>query len=160
MTGEPNAVLAAALEHATRDWRVFPLAHRRKVPVRGSHGWHDASNDPGVLRGWFASRPGLNLGLACEPSGLLALDFDPRNGEEALHEAERDLGPLPPCPRSLTGSGGVHLLFDHPGIPVRGQVHDGLEVKSEGYIVLPPSVHPNGRSYQWEVTPDEVELPS
>ena len=65
---------------------------------------------------------------------------------------------------ALTGGGGRHLYFQHPGIAVRnavGTLGPGLDVRGDGgLIVAPPSRHQSGRGYAWEVTahPDEVAL--
>jgi putative DNA primase/helicase len=79
------------------------------------------------------------------------LDIDPRNGGlESLQELMDRHGPLPKTPMVETGGGGLHYYF-----AVRGSVRSrplapGLELKGDGgYIVAPPSVHPNGKPYRW-----------
>jgi hypothetical protein len=66
-------------------------------------------------------------------------------------------------PRSRTGK-GWQLFFQHPGItiPNRAGVIPGLDVRGDGgYVVAPPSIHPNGKVYRWEVPINEYlpELP-
>lgn len=59
---------------------------------------------------------------------------------------------MPATLATLTGGGGSHLLFRDPGdVPSStGKLADHVDVKAAGgYIVLPPSVHPNGRAYKW-----------
>jgi hypothetical protein len=84
-------------------------------------------------------------------SGLVVLDIDPRNaGDETLGRLERELGPLPSTPRVLTPSGGQHFYFrDDVGSYV-ATAGEGVDVKSAGYVLTPPSIHPNGKPYRWD----------
>lgn len=80
------------------------------------NGVRDASKDPNVIAGWFQNRS-LNVGIATGAiSGIFALDIDPRHdGDRTLADLERANGPLPDTWRFLTGGGGEHILFRHPG---------------------------------------------
>ena len=57
---------------------------------------------------------------------------------------------------ALTGSGGYHYLFAHPGSGVRiknsvDNLGVGLDVRGDGgYIVVAPSLHIKGKQYTWE----------
>lgn len=60
---------------------------------------------------------------------------------------------LPGTVQALTGGGGLHLLYAHPGVPLKSCAHSlgpGLDIKADGgQIVAPPSLHPSGRRYRW-----------
>jgi Bifunctional DNA primase/polymerase, N-terminal len=146
----PERHLAAALAYAAKGWHVLPLQPRAKEPLT-THAFKDASTDPDRIRAWWACWPKANIGVSLEPSHLLVLDIDPRNGGslEALIAAH---GSLPDTLTNLTGGGGVHLLFRDPGGKVRGNVPNvpGVDVKNNAYIMVPPSIHPNGTRYRWE----------
>ncbi len=64
---------------------------------------------------------------------------------------------------SITGSGGNHWLFK-PDPRVRnsvGTMGDGLDTRAHGgYVVAPPSIHPNGQPYTWApgLAPGEVGI--
>ena len=97
------------------------------------------------------SNVGIRTGAV---SGLVVLDVDPRHGGlQSLEKLKRRHGKLPHGPQVLTGSGGEHLWFSHPGAPVgnsAGRLGYGLDVRGDGgYVVVPPSVHANGNPYQW-----------
>lgn len=108
---------------------------------------------------WKKKFPGCNWGLVTgKVSGLVALDFD---GEEglALRKEKNVYGPIP---TNLTGK-GCHCLFQHPEREIRNgtRLLPGLDVRGDGgYVVIPPSIHPSGKKYEWQVPPWMVgELP-
>jgi putative DNA primase/helicase len=112
---------------------------------------------------WWRQWPDANIGVATgAPSGLLVLDVDPRHGgDEALRDLEQWHGPLPQTVEALTGGGGQHIYFRCPDGQASGKLADGIDLKANGgYIVAPPSVHPNGQRYAWELSrhPDDVSL--
>ena len=42
----------------------------------------------------------------------------------------------------------------------KGKLIPGIDIKHKGYVVLPPSIHPNGTVYQVINDVDPVELPA
>ncbi len=141
----------AALGYVERfGWHVFPLAPMSKKPLKGSAGFLEASSDPDQIRRWWTAAPHANIGLACKASGLVVLDADLYKDTCEFRELEARLGPLPETPRQLTPAGGEHYIF-RDGVGTG--YHDpcaGAETKHDGYVLLHPSVHPNGLEY----TPD------
>jgi hypothetical protein len=110
--------------------------------------------------------PHANIGIATGAvSGLVVLDNDSyKGGDESLSALECTYQPLPETVQQLTGGGGVHYCFAHPGTPVKNGVETlgaGLDIKGDGgYIVVPPSLHASGKRYAWELShhPDEMAL--
>lgn len=129
------------------------------------NGLKDASRDPTAVQKWFDGRS-LNIGIATGAiSGIIALDVDPRHdGDTTLAKLEAEHGPLPPTWRFLTGGGGEHILFRHPGGTVgnsAGLLGPGLDMRGDGgYIVAPPSQHICRRFYAISVDhhPSDVLL--
>lgn len=148
----PISMLDHALAYAARGWRVFPLAG--KVPkIKGGKGCLDATTDEATIRGWWKKWPEANIGLATgEASGILVLDIDGDEGEESA----KAFAPLPATLTGLTGGGGRHLLFQYPTgerITIsQGRLGLRLDTRGEGgYVVAPPSVHPDtGALYEWQ----------
>lgn len=143
---------------------VFPLDGKRPLGKLAPHGHKSATVDPDRIREWWSQAPNANIGVACGPSGVLGIDVDPRHGgDDRLHDLERELGPLPETVRSETGGGGAHVIFRLPRGRLKASLGDGIDVKARGgYLVVPSSVHPNGKRYEWEIGPDEAafaELP-
>jgi hypothetical protein len=113
---------------------------------------------------WWRRWPDANVGVVTGAvSGLVVLDVDPRHrGEASLAALEGVHGAVPHTIESLTGGGGQHLYFRHPGTDVPcGPIAPGLDVKGDGGLVVsPPSGHVSGRVYAWEsgCAPGEVPL--
>lgn len=164
-----RALRDAALGYADRGWKVLPLKPGGKAPLGAlvPHGKDDATSDLGAVLTWWRRVPRANVGLSCGPSGFVVLDVDPRNGgDDHLHELERELGRLPETVQAETGGGGAHYLFRHPGGQLVGKLAPqgvpladaGVDVKDAGYIVAPPSTHPSGGRYEWDLGPDDVPM--
>lgn len=154
----------AALAYATRlAWPVFPCRPRGKEPLTAA-GFHDATTLEPQIREWWARWPAANIAIACDArSKLLVLDVDPRNGgDDELAELESANEALPRTIVGLTGGGGQHYLFRRPeGVSFRGQLASGIDIKHDGYIIAPPSVHPETRrAYAWDALcrPLETEI--
>jgi putative DNA primase/helicase len=119
-----------------------------------AHGLNDATTDTALIRWWWeAEWPQANVGIRTgQESGLVVLDVDPRHGGDAsLRELEAQHGALPITPTALSGGGGRHFYFQHPGFRVPCGVLDaGLDIKGDGgSIVAPPSLHASGGQYKW-----------
>jgi len=158
-------VVAWALRYARRGWQVLPLAAGAKCPaIPAGRGVYGATTSAEQIRAWWTSASALNIGIACgAKSSLLVVDVDPRNGgDETLGALERHYGQLPATPRVLTPGGGQHLYFHFPNaIQTRTTLGEGLDLKTNGgFVVAPPSVHPNGGLYRWDVgaLPSETPL--
>lgn len=146
-------------------WRVFPLPHGSKVPKLQRWQERATTADTKLVQWWASTDRGVAIATG-EESGIFVLDVDvagDKAGDETLAELCAVHGELPPTRTSLTGSGGVHYLFRWPeGGDIRNsagtRLGPGLDVRGEGgFIVAPPSIHPNGRAYEWDAgEPDEV----
>lgn len=163
MNGTTRSLAAVALFR--RGWSIIPLQEREKKPaiVWRSYQTRRASREE--LEAWFAAGSS-NIGIVTGAlSGLVVLDIDPlKGGEDSLWALEQAHGILPLTPEVCTGSGGRHLYFQHPGRVIpnsTGALGPGLDVRGDGgYVVGPPSIHPNGRFYEWEAAhhPDDLPL--
>jgi hypothetical protein len=103
---------------------------------------------------WFTVR-GYQVAVVTGPvsGNLVILDYDGEHGFESHAEA---YPPMLTYPRVRTGSGRVHIWLRTPE-PTRKYVttapdRSRLEVRAgTHYCLCPPSVHPTGPSYRWEV---------
>jgi len=150
-----NVHLKAAIGHLKRGWSIVAVAPRAKRPIVR---WEPFQHEPPTedqLKQWFKRWPDANLAVVTgEVSGLVVLDVDPRHGgKESLATLESRHGKLPRTVESITGGGGRHLFFSHPGREVHNRVGimPGIDLRGDGgTIVLPPSVHPSGKRYRWK----------
>ncbi|HXY44624.1 MAG TPA: bifunctional DNA primase/polymerase [Acidimicrobiales bacterium] len=169
----------AALEAVGRGWSVVPMhtaaAGRCSCgdpsclsPGKHTHiAWKRRMQEAASaeqVRQWWRRWPRANVGIVSGAvSGLVVLDIDPRHGGgDSLSLLESMHGRMPHTVESLTGGGGQHLYFRHPGTLVPSRpIAPGLDLKGDGgLVVCPPSVHVSGRSYAWEegCAPGEVAL--
>jgi len=178
---KPKTPLESALAYARRGWPVFPLhhpdAHRgcscvdaQACRSPGKHprtrkGLKDASTDPAQIRRWWEQYPLANVGLAMgRKSGLVAIDVDPRSGGDvSISELIETHGGLPPTLEAVTGGGGMHIFFAHPGVTFKNSssaLGEGLDVKTDGgYVVAAPSLHASGKRYEWRSRRRPAQMP-
>ena len=165
-----NKYLSAAL-HFAQDlgWAVFPVSEKTKKPYT-PHGCKDAKKDPQAIKAWWKRHPNASIGIATgSPSHLLVIDLDidenkGLDGMRELREWEHDHKELPETVSAITGRGGSHLYFKYDGSEKYGNragILDGIDVRGDGgYVIAPPSLHPNGTEYQWENDPDDTKMSS
>lgn len=136
-----------AVRLAEKGFHVFPCKPGEKEPAT-PHGHKAASNDPEKVRRLFAGPSDYNIGLVPGRSGHVVVDVDSEEGESELR---RLWGEIPDTVSWTTGK-GRHRLYRTP-VPLRSRnrVASDLDVKAEGgYVVVPPSIHPNGRRYTFK----------
>ncbi len=150
-------VLQAAIQYAKAGFRIVPIRAGSKRPAILN--WPErASSEPSVIEQWSAE----NILAACgvmtgEASGLIIVDVDPRNGGD--EHIERILASLPvkAAAVTITGGGGKHYWFGHPGGWVASRtgkngLAPGIELKADGgqMVLVSPSPHPSGTNYRFD----------
>jgi Bifunctional DNA primase/polymerase, N-terminal len=137
-------------------WLVFPIKPGTKEPhgrfVR--HGFQDASRDPEQIERWWTAAPDAWIAVAARKSGLVIIDSDDYKPECDIGRLTRELGVLPDTPRALTARGGVHHYFKDCGVQYSTTACPGVDVKSDGYCLLPPSP-----GYRWDLGAHPLDTP-
>ena len=140
-----------ALLYAGRGFPVFPLGPHSKLPLipteRGGHGLHDATTDEKRIEQWWTATPQANIGLR---TGIAfdVIDLDGGAGADALEQARAGRAQLT-GPVVKTGK-GYHYWVQTTGLGNRAGVLPGVDFRGlGGYVVAPPSLHPNGHRYSW-----------
>lgn len=158
-------MLEWALKYAEHNYAVFPLVPRSKAPAT-EHGFKDATTDLNQIRRWWNKNPNYNIGVATG-HGLVVIDVDDKPdegklGTMSLFSWEKKNGAFEPTWTVLTGTGGYHYWYKTSENFVNTtEILGAIDVRSlGGYVVAPPSVHPNGNPYEWEASgdPDDIEI--
>lgn len=142
-----------ALKYAALGFAVFPLQPKTKIPATPD-GFKSATTDIEKIESWWNAAP-YNIGIAtgAASGNLLVIDLDVdkgKDGKQAVMQWLKKYGKdFPKTAIAKTGRGGLHMLFYGNGRN-KTNLLPGVDVRGEGgYIVAPPSIHPNGNSYQW-----------
>lgn len=172
-----ESLLDYALAYAAMGWSVFPCHHPIKKTgwncsceawkrkhnsdyecdnagkhPRTKNGLDDATTDLDQIKEWWKRWPDANIGINCGASGLLVVDLDTYkdiyDGDDLELDEETITG--------LSGGGGSHLFYcldpsDTFGNSTKG-LPDGVDIRGHGgYVVVAPSNHASGGTYQWEL---------
>lgn len=157
-------------------WAPLPLPHgKKKSPPEGWTGYDAPMPSYADIEGWLTDpkHAGGNIALRLPPT-IIGIDYDAykADGVNTMNELTARLGPLPATWRSSSkddGASGIYLYRVPNGSTEFGDVGKGIETirHEHRYMVVFPSVHPEGPTYRWwaadgSVTrpprPDEVPL--
>lgn len=163
---EEYSLKQCALAYAKMGMAVFPLVPRSKSPAT-QNGFRDASTDFAQIEKWWKRNPKYNIGIATGrmSGGLVVIDLDVdkekgKYGNETLRDWESEHGLLADTCRAITGRGGYHYLYrTDREVTCSSEQIKAVDIRGDGgYFVAPPSIHPNGRRYEWEQAPGEFAI--
>lgn len=137
-----NPILAAALAIAADGLPVFPCGANKAPLTR--NGFKDATTDPAKLRAMFSNVMAKMIGMPTgELTGIVVVDVDRKENRQGGDWLDANSSRLVQTRTHRTGSGGLHLLFRHPGRPVKNQndkIAPGIDVRGDGgYVIIPPT---------------------
>lgn len=171
VTDNSSSNLPEALQLAELGYKIVPIPPGEKYP-KGLGAWQErATDDITTVTEWWEANPQAGIGWAMgrQPNGmnLAAIDVDVvdgKQGKETLTALARELDffeLLQHTVSSKTGSGGRHFIVEVDDAEVtNGRLGPGLDLRGEGgFIVVPPSIHPNGERYIWykDRSPRKIE---
>ncbi|WP_374204934.1 bifunctional DNA primase/polymerase [Pseudonocardia sp. WMMC193] len=174
--------LDAALAHASRGWKVFPLRIGDKRPAVRDWETRATTDAVRIHRAWGSQRGArCNVGIACGPSNLVVVDLDtPAHGSPRPYEwdkpgidtgadvfaalAEQHGEPPPFETFSVeTVSGGEHVYFAAPDGPAirnsAGKVGWLIDVRGAGGYVVAAGSKVGGRRYRSNGHAEVARLP-
>lgn len=181
----PADLAASAQFYAEHGWPVFPLIENGKRPLT-RNGFLAATTDPDKIRFWWGHRPEANIGTptgyrsegGCGfdvidvdgPDGFLSIaamqhaDCPPDCCAETICNARGALSEV--VGRSTTPGNataerprppGAHYWIPATGTSCTTRALPGIDLRGTGgYVVLPPSLGPDGGRYFWTARPDMV----
>lgn len=134
-----------------KGWSVIPVGIEKKALVEWKKYQKEKATREQITE-WFNKYPKANFAVVTgKISNIVVVDIDPRHG--GSDEYFKDIHTL----IVKTGGGGWHYYFLYEeGIQNHVGILPGIDVRGEGgYVVLPPSSHKSGNSYQWITKSDD-----
>ena len=162
-----------ALKLLNQGLTIIPLRGRygvsyddAKRPIVKWEKWQGRKPDPFTVRGWFAQKPDIDIGiLTGSKSKLFVLDADGEEGIKSVQSLN-----LPPTVVNVTPRGLQYLLeWDErlnglaTNLVKPFEEYPGLDTRGEGgYIVAPPSTNLGDKLYSWKdgIAYGEIKLAS
>lgn len=156
-----NNLLDYALKYAGLGWSIFPIEPGGKKPLIKWEKFQKEQATSEQIGRWWKKYPNANIGLVTGMiSNLVVMDIDSMAG------IERYIAHFTEIHNTITQKTGKpdakHLLFIHPQdkkYPNKAPLIEDIDVRGDGgYILVAPSVHPNGTVYEWIIDPTEMGL--
>lgn len=140
-------MLNEALRYREMGWSVIPIPQGSKVPEISWKEFQTRLATSEEIIHWWKEKPSANVGIVTgQISRLGVVDL-----EYAGLEVARNLKLYSPV-TSMTGKGN-HLYYQwSEGLRNGAKIQNvkGLDVRGDGgYVLAPPSLHPEGRRYWW-----------
>ena len=165
-----------AKQYASQGWAVLPIhtitdglctCGRSECGSPGKHpltpnGLTDATKDQAVISSWWKQWPNANIGVRTgQVSGIIAVDLDIKNSDSGGNGVTNwydleDIHGRVDTMTARTGSGGQHWIYKLPdNVEVRNdagtKLGAGIDIRGDGgYIVVAPSLHISGDTYEWD----------
>jgi hypothetical protein len=142
-------MLKYALRYAEIGLAVFPLAPRGKTPLT-KNGVKDATKNVEAIRAWWTLTPDANIGIAVQYP-YFVIDIDSQEALIMLKHQDREL----PTTVTARTAKGLHFWYaTKQSVKNKVGLLPGVDIRAGGgYVVAPPSIHPSGVEYEWDVPP-------
>lgn len=142
-----NQILSAALWYAKHGIEVVPVRGKRPITPNG---FHDATTDKKVIEAWFSGKSSDEVGIGGKiPGWAVIVDIDGKGGEISLSNNGFDL----PATLTVSSGRGNHYWYSIDGdseVKRRIKFLPNVDILVNGYVILPPTIHPNGKKYEFE----------
>ncbi|UCE50835.1 MAG: bifunctional DNA primase/polymerase [Desulfobacterales bacterium] len=139
--------LSAAVKYMQNGFSVIPIKTNKQPYIKWQPYQRKCANE-NQIRQWWGKWPRANIGIVTgQVSGIIAIDADSQDGQDALYELIPEAMELPiaKTPR------GYHNYFAYqPGLRSGPSNIKDCDIKSDGgYVIAPPSNNDKGQSYTW-----------
>jgi hypothetical protein len=140
-------VIEEALSYLRHGWSVVPIAPSKRPLVDWSM-YQSTRATPDEVRAWWKQWPDANIAVVTGAiSGVVVVDVDAEESVPLVQEHMTEATLV-----AETGRGGRHYYFRYPegGLPCAVGFMPHVDCRGDGgLVVVPPSVHENGRPYTW-----------
>ena len=137
----------AALKYLNKGYSVIPIGNDKK-PLISWLPYQSRLPKVDQVKKWYSTWSDAGVAIVTgKISDIVVIDVDPRN-EGRVEDFDKYN-----TVTSITGGNGCHKYFRYPGfkVPTIPNVLRGVDLKSDGgYVIVPPSTHPNGNQYKWK----------
>ena len=139
-------------EYVNSGWSILPVKPEEKRPYMTN--WLQYTKSRATLdmvENWFNHLSGAGVGAVTgKISNMVVLDVE----NWCKTPIEDLLKKYPTQMVARSGSGGYHLYYQYPTgitrVSNRVGLFEGADLRADGgFIVLPPTLHPNGNRYEW-----------
>lgn len=162
-------ILEEALNYQSLGLSVIPVHPQDKAPIfKGWEKYSTIQSTKEEILQWWEKTSDANIGIALGPANstdgryLFVVDQDVLKDENKIPILNEDgsfkqKGDIRGCPATLsqtTGSGGKQFFYWAPKGYIVGNSKPRplIDVKGfRGQVLVPPSIHPNGKSYLWDM---------
>lgn len=155
-----NNTFNVAQRLADNGIKVYPLSPGSKVPVAGSHGEHDATNNPDTIKSWFNYNPNFNLAINLKASHLAVIDLDNHggstNGVQNYSKYIRNHGETYVDTlrtyTEITPRNGLHIFYklNHDFGNKDIQLMPGVELLTGKTVIAPSFINEFNKGYRAE----------
>lgn len=143
------AIRQVVLDYLAAGLSIIPCPRGSKRPAVDWQGYQSLAPERAVVEEWLRRWPVCNWAIVLGPvSGDLAvIDFDAGEDYERWALAWPDVAQLAP---TVGTARGVHVYLILPGARSAKLAEFGGDLKGGGgYVLAPPSLHPEGVAYRW-----------
>lgn len=154
-----NNLVEYALQYQEMGFFILPLIPGKKSPYVPWKDRRDKRPTKEEIKFWWKKYPNAQIGMATgEYSGVEVVDFD--DSLNSMPHFKSMVCDIPDTYGVTTGrlEGGQHVYFKHAGALLKniskpkdreGRTIDVDLRTTGGIVVLPPSIHKSGKTYQW-----------
>jgi hypothetical protein len=135
------------------NWNIIPFNTHSKKPIDSFSTWDWRRTSISDKMDFFFKHPSLNVGLVvC--SHLSIIDVDSKVNEWVKNENFQNT-------LSVSTPNGTHFYFRRDCvITTSTKTVPDIDTKCAGtYVVLPPSIHPSGQPYEWDIISKPEYIP-
>lgn len=136
--------------YLNKDLKIFPIKENGKTPLISK--WQDdCSSDYMQVLYWYENAKNCNWGLPATQNNLFVIDLDvhdeDKNGVDNFEKLMKEIGLKSiNTMTQVTPSGGIHLIYqtnellkEIPNCSNAFKNYPGIDIRTDGYIVVEPS---------------------